>query len=63
MIEVEVTINTGAGQTTYKVMVPEVTPARAAAVLGSSIELGCALLDAPFRKDTEDDGVQARTVQ
>jgi hypothetical protein len=67
MVEVKVTIDTPAGSTSYSVMVPsEDGGTRASKALGSAVELGCALLDAPYRKDTDggrEEGLEPRTVQ
>ena len=65
MVEVVVTIDTPTGRTTYSVMVPGDGGSRARKAFGSAVELGCALLDAPYRKDTDDgeEGLEPRTVQ
>lgn len=67
MTKIEITIETPTGRTTYSVMAPA-TAEHASRVLAQSLELGCALLDAPYRKDNHTDdaastGVDPRTIQ
>jgi hypothetical protein len=63
MVEIEVVITTPHGREVYKVMAPETTSEHASGVLCSSVELGCALLDAAYRKDSDACRVDPRQVQ
>lgn len=62
MVEVTVVITTPAGCIQYSVMVPGDCD-QAAKALGSAVELGCALLDAPYRKDVPDVRLGSQQVQ
>lgn len=61
MVEVKLTIVVGGTTTTYRIMAAD--PERAAAVLASSTELGCALLDAPYGKETDHVKLDPRQIQ
>jgi hypothetical protein len=53
-VEAKVTIQTASGTTKYKVRVPETNEDNSRDVLCAGVEMACALLGAPYRKDESD---------